>query len=371
MKKLKIIISLLILGLVGSLFFIQKTLSRQNEFPFSGEYTQNELLVKFKDESSAKTTLLNIDNEDKKVNSKSLYKIKTQENQSITNLYQSLKNNPTVDYIEPNYIVKTTATPNDTNYASQWNLPKISAPSGWDKSQGSSSVVVGVIDTGIDYSHEDLSSKIWNNPGETGSGKETNGLDDDGNGYIDDFRGWDFVTCDLWNSVSPFQCLTPRSQDNNATDDEKHGTSVTGIIGASTNNSLGVAGIGWNVKVVPLKVLNGDGDGTTAEVVAALDYARIKGIPIVNMSLGSTSGSVSLENAVVASYNSGVTMIAATGNDYSSSILYPAKYPQVLAVGATDQSDVRASFSNYGPEIDVVAPGVSIWSTDRMGAVGY
>ncbi len=249
---------------------------------------------------------------------------------------------------EANTLVSASAVPNDPSYNVLYGMTRIQAPAAWDISTGSKSVVVAVIDTGVQYTHPDLSANLAVNTGET----PNNGVDDDRNGYTDDYYGYDFI-----------------NNDGNPMDDHYHGTHCAGTVGAKGNNGVGVAGVAWNVSILPVKVLDGYGSGTMASVAAGINYATARGAKILSMSLGGSSSSTTLENAISAARQSGVLIVAAAGNsglntDYYPS--YPASSPQdnVLAVAATDSSDTRASWSNYGPaSVDVAAPGVSIYST--------
>lgn len=249
---------------------------------------------------------------------------------------------------EANTLFSASAVPNDPSYNVLYGMTKIQAPAAWDISTGSKSVVVAVIDTGVQYTHPDLSANIAVNSGET----PNNGVDDDRNGYTDDYYGYDFI-----------------NNDGNPMDDHYHGTHCAGTVGAKGNNGVGVAGVAWNVSILPVKVLDGYGSGTLASVAAGINYATARGAKILSMSLGGGSSSTTLENAISAARQSGVMIVAAAGNsglntDYYPS--YPASSPQdnVVAVAATDSSDTKASWSNYGPaSVDVAAPGVSIYST--------
>jgi len=269
----------------------------------------------------------------------------------VTQLNQS----PAVEFAEPNYLVQIADTiPNDPGWSRQYGPVNIQAPQAWDITTGSSSVVVAVIDSGVDLGHPDLAAKIWNNPGETGGGKETNGLDDDDDGYVDDWRGWDFV-----------------NGDNNPQDDNGHGTHVAGIAAAASNNGVGVAGVAWGARVMPLKVLDNTGSGSESDLAAAMVWAADHGARIINLSLGAPSPSSVMEDAVNYAYLNGVTVVAAAGNAGSLGVLYPAAYDNALAVASTNASNNRSSFSNYGPEIDLAAPGSSIFSTVPTGTCSY
>jgi thermitase len=224
-----------------------------------------------------------------------------------------------VEYAEPNYIAKALLVPNDPYYGSQWNLQKVDGATAWDSARGDGATVA-VIDTGVWASHPDLSGEV--------------------------LTGYDFV-----------------SSDNDATDDHGHGTHVAGTIAAVTNNGVGVASIGYHGSILPIKVLNSEGYGTYADVASGIIYAADNGASIINMSLGGSSSSITLQNAVNYAIGRGVMIVAAAGNDGSDAPLYPAACDGVLAISATDSSDNLASFSNYGSNIFVGAPGVGILST--------
>ena len=273
----------------------------------------------------------------------------------VAEVVAQLNQSSAVEFAEPNYLVQTADTiPNDPNWSNQYGPANIQAPQAWDITTGSSAVVIAVIDTGAALSHPDLASKIWTNPGETGGGKETNGVDDDGDGYIDDWRGWDFV-----------------NGDNNPQDDNGHGTHVAGIAAAASNNGVGVAGVAWGARVMPLKVLDNTGSGSESNVAAAMIWAANHGARIINLSLGGSSPSSVMEDAVTYAYLNGVTVVAAAGNENTLGVLYPAAYDNALAVASTNASNNRSSFSNYGPEIDLAAPGSGIYSTVPTGSCTF
>jgi subtilisin family serine protease len=195
--------------------------------------------------------------------------------------------------------------------------------------------------------HPDLLNKLWTNPGEIPG----NSLDDDHNGYIDDVHGWNFVAAT-----------------NQPQDDAGHGSHVSGSIAAQTNNAIGIAGMSWQARIMPLKALAGNGKGTWANVAAAVIYAADNGARIVNLSLGDTQSSQTIELAVQYAQSRGCLLIAASGNSQAA-VEYPAALPGVMAVAATDSADFYWSNSNRGPEVDVAAPGVNIFSTSNTG--GY
>jgi subtilisin family serine protease len=260
----------------------------------------------------------------------------------------ALSHNPNVLYAEPDYVVTASIVPNDTRYGELWGMAKINAPAAWDVSTGSSSFVVGDIDTGIDYTHPDLAANVWTNPGEVAG----NGTDDDGNGYVDDIHGWDWV-----------------NNDNNPMDDNNHGTHTAGTVGASGNNGLGVTGVNWHVKIAGLKFLGANGSGSTSNAIKALQYATAENMKVTNNSWGGGGYSQALADAITAAGNAGDLFVAAAGNSSSnndSAPSYPASYSMdnVIAVASTTSTDGLSSFSNYGAtSVDLGAPGSGILST--------
>jgi subtilisin family serine protease len=297
----------------------------------------------------------------------------------LDSVLRRLRSDPRVRFAEPNYKVHALATPNDSAFGELWGLVNsgqavkgvtgtpdadIDADQAWNVTTGSSSIVVGILDTGVDFSHPDLGGRqtssqvMWKNPGETGGGRESNGVDDDGNGYVDDWRGWDWA-----------------NDDNNPQDDMNHGTHVAGTIGALGNNGQGIAGVNWNVKIMALKFLDSHGDGDLADAVEALRYATSMGVRITNSSWGGGPFSQAMFDAIKAADSRGALFVAAAGNssaDNDAAPVYPASYdvPNVIAVAATDQDDTLASFSNRGrTSVDLAAPGTQVYSTVLGG--GY
>lgn len=281
-------------------------------------------------------------------------------------LVGELRRQPEVEYAELNMIVKIQAAPDDPYYASSgswgqgfgdlWGLHKIDAAAAWDSAQGEG-VVVGVVDTGLDYNHEDIAANVWQHPGETGADalgrdKRANGVDDDGNGYVDDWRGWDFVTSDG----------TPG--DNDPADNHGHGTHVSGTVAAVANNGLGVAGVAPRARVMPLKALDANGNGTTEDLSLAILYAGENGAGVVNNSWGGTGDTPQTLTDVVAFVHNvwRSVVVAAAGNNNldvgtPARGFYPACIRESIAVSAFTHEDLKASFSNYGAKVDVAAPG--------------
>jgi thermitase len=243
---------------------------------------------------------------------------------------KALSHNPNVEFVEPNYIARADIVPNDpyvgTTYnsshsgaVSQWGWAKISAYQAWDVTRGSAGVKVAVVDTGIDNSHPDLPVVVLQK---------------------------DFI-----------------NNDNNAEDDNGHGTHVAGTIGALTNNSVGVAGTNWAVGLMAAKVLNSSGSGSYTAVANGIIWAADNGAKVINLSLGGPASTL-LQNAVAYAWNKGAVLACSAGNSGSSAKSYPAAYTQCIAVAATDKNDAKASFSNFGNKwVDVAAPGVAILST--------
>lgn len=259
----------------------------------------------------------------------------------------------------PNYNMRLVDTiPNDPYVSDQWyvdapNGADVHLPEAWDVTHGAASVVIGIMDTGVDTGHPDLASKIWTNPGEIAA----NGIDDDGNGWIDDLHGWDFGNSDA--DPNPHAMF-----DEIGLDVGFHGTFVAGIAGAATHNGTGIAGAGWNCKILPLKIADASGDMPLSAVTAAFDY--MAGVPgaVLNMSFGGRGEGVPeyFQPLVDMVTGAGVLCVAAAGNDSTNVPMYPAASAGVLAVGATDADNQRAFFSNYGSWVDVAAPGAMMWS---------
>jgi len=262
-----------------------------------------------------------------------------------------MRRDPAVEYAELDYLISVAIIPSDPRWENQWAPAKIGAPAAWEITTGSEEIVIAVLDTGVKLDHPDLAATVWTNPGEI----PANGLDDDQNGKVDDVHGWHF-----YHQCSGSECLP--FEDDDLRDDNGHGTHVAGIAAAETDNQVGIAGISWGAQLMPVKVLDEYGGGWYSDVIAGIVYAADNGADVVNLSLGGEESSQALQEAVDYSHAQGVLLIAATGNT-GGTVLYPAACDHVLGVGATDVNDVRPGFSNYGPETDVVAPGVSIYST--------
>ncbi|GBD98403.1 thermophilic serine proteinase precursor [bacterium BMS3Abin07] len=292
-------------------------------------------------------------------------KIKTTEE-----MLEQLGKDPGVEYAEPNYIWKIQAVPNDPEYAAgnMWGLARISAPAAWDTATGSNTVVIADLDTGVDYSHPDLTANMWVNTGEIPG----NGIDDDGDGYVDDIYGWDATTCAKFDTSG--QCVTPKPADGNPMDDNGHGTHTAGTIGAAGNNATGITGVNWDVNIMAVKFLGPDGSGTTADELAAIQYIldmKNRGVNIVaiNASYGGPEFSRFQKDAIKMAGDAGILFVTAAGNDGTDNEVtpeYPCDHdlPNIICVAATDQSDNLTSFSNFGAgSVDLAAPGEGILSS--------
>ncbi|MEJ2703019.1 MAG: S8 family serine peptidase, partial [Sedimentisphaerales bacterium] len=301
-----------------------------------------------------------------------LVSVRLPEGTSVLDAFIKFNLSTNVEYAEPNYKYKLFRTPNDPRFAEQWALNNtgqmggtdnadIDAPEAWDINTGNPDIIVAVTDTGIDYKHPDLAANMWVNPGEI----PDNGVDDDGNGYIDDVYGYDFA-----GAVN----TDPSDGDSNPDDFYFHGTHAAGIIGAVGNNSTGVSGVCWNVKLMALKVfaddLYTDAEVFASDAVAAIEYAVDNGAKIISASWGGDFYSQTLYDTIREAGDKGVLFIAAAGNDYGNDNdaipVYPASFDleNIISVMATDQNDVESDFSNYGAtSVDVAAPGTHVLST--------
>lgn len=290
---------------------------------------------------------------------------------------ERLRKHPGVEYVEPNYVYKIADTrPDDPGFAEQWGhfndgqpikggrpgVPGVDAAvtAAWDATTGSRDVVVAVIDTGVDYTHEDLADNMWVNEREI----PDNGLDDDGNGIVDDYYGYNAVG----NNGRPM-------------DDNGHGTHCAGVIGAKGDNGTGIAGVNWNVRLMALKFLDANGRGTLNDALECIDYAiamkrRGVNVRVLSNSWGGGGYSRALEDAIRVANANDILFVAAAGNagtDNDRMPHYPASYdvPNVVSVAALSPDDKLASFSCYGKKtVHLAAPGVDVYSTVPVGVFG-
>ncbi|MBL8048045.1 MAG: S8 family serine peptidase [Chthonomonas sp.] len=270
-------------------------------------------------------------------------------------LISRIKGEPIVRVAEPDYLVSTNLTPNDPQLNVLWGLKDTAAPDAdisaeqaWDLTTGSSAVKVCVIDTGLDYTHQDLAGNSYANPGEIPG----NGVDDDGNGYVDDVYGYDFV-----------------NSDGDPMDDNDHGTHCSGTIGGKGNNGIGVVGVNWNVSIFAAKFLSAGGSGSTSNAILSVDYARVRGANIMSNSWGGGGFSQLLLEAIQRAEQADILFVAAAGNSASNNDTtanYPSNYDvaNVVAVASITKDDQLSSFSSYGAtSVDIAAPGSDVVST--------
>ncbi len=235
-----------------------------------------------------------------------------------------------VEYAEPDFKAEASGTANDPYYTSgsEWHLAKIQAPSAWDITTGATGIIIAVVDTGANYAHPDLKDKL--------------------------LAGYDFV-----------------NSDSDPSDDNGHGTASAGCAAPSTNNSIGVAGVAWSNPILPAKVLGADGSGSYSAVANGITYAADRGARVINLSLGGTSSSRTLQDAINYAWNKNAVIVAAAGNNGNSTPVYPAACTNVVAVSATNSSDTLPSWSNYGSYVDVAAPGESILTLYGADSYAY
>ncbi len=262
-----------------------------------------------------------------------------------------------VEYAEPLFRHNFVDYPNDLDYDRLYHIPQVKADSAWTLTDTAKKVILGVVDTGVDYLHDDLFQNIYINMGEIGTDedgnpKESNGIDDDGNGFADDWRGWDFASGDSLG------------QDNDPAPGSNHGTHVAGTAAAVINNLKGVAGVADNALILPVKI--GPDAPSSRSTVNSYDgilYAAIAGADVINCSWGSSNFSDAENDIIKEAMDYGSIIVAASGNDRTDGAFYPAAYDGVISVAAVDSTDKIAWFSNYHYSVDVSAPGVDIFST--------
>jgi subtilisin family serine protease len=340
----------------------------------SRRFVPGQLLVRFRSTARPRTRLaarrrLGVTHE-RALPVPGLELVRLRRGRAVRSAAAALKLAPEVLYAEPNFLYRLAAVPDDARFGELWGLSSsgqpvagtagapdadIDAPEAWDITTGSPSVVVAVADSGLAYDHPEIAPNLWTNPGEKRGGRTTNRRDDDRNGRVDDWRGWDFV-----------------DKDNDPRDLNGHGTHVAGTIGARGGNGAGIAGVGWRVKLMPLRVADTSGAVSSAAAVSAFDYAADQGAAIVNASFGSEEYSRALLDTIrrnprtlfVTSAGNGGDDGAGDSNDQAPE--YPCTFSarNLICVAASDRADGLAAFSNFGPRsVDLAAPGVSTLST--------
>ncbi|QOD61579.1 S8 family serine peptidase [Polaribacter haliotis] len=361
------------------------------------DFSKTRLIVKYKETTNAKSksSIQKILTNKNFKNSRSLSfsnnKKKSKQNNEILlftfkdeidvlKTANELKNTNLFEFVEPDYIgtgagkkgtENFTTTPDDALFSRQWSLHNdgsfTASPStndadvdmnlAWDITTGNPDITIAVLDSGLRMTHPEMSGRVWVNTTET-----SNGLDSDTNTYIDDINGWDFV-----------------NNDNDPTDDNGHGTNIAGIIAATGNNSIGYAGVDWECKIMPLKILDQNNNGFYSNWIEAINYAVNKGAKIINMSVGGSSYSAAMETAVNSAHANGIVITVSMMNFNNSALYYPAAYANTIAVGSSDSDDKRSnpffwsatSGSNFGNHIDVIAPGNIIFGLASNSDTNY
>ncbi|MBV6738230.1 S8 family peptidase [Priestia megaterium] len=289
----------------------------------SSEFNKNtQIIVKFKEDVCEETQLkihhkhkCTILDHNKELDFQVLHS--KRDINTLIKIYNKLEE---VEYAEPNHMLKAFYTPNDPFFAYQYGPQKVQAPDAWDVTTSNGNIKIAIIDTGVQLNHPELAIKLW--------------------------PGYNFVEGNL-----------------NPNDGNGHGTHVAGIAGALTENSLGIAGIAPSASIIPVRALDNSGNGTLSNIANAITYSTNVGAKVINLSLGSSQGSITLENAINHAWNQGVVIVAAAGNEASNTLTYPAAYQNVIAVASTDINDQKSDFSSYGTWVEVSAPGSTILST--------
>lgn len=352
-------------------------------------YAEAQVIVKFKTDTSEninyidkfkKGTLKELNNQISVSNykitgnkkNKNTFIINYDASIAVEDVVQLYKNTNAFEYVEPNFVCSGNSIPNDPNFASrQWSMVNngtfplspatadadIDMDLAWDLETGDPNLLVAVLDSGMKLDHPEFAGRIWVNTSET-----LDGVDNDGNNYIDDvYGGWDFA-----------------NNDNDPTDDHGHGTNVGGIALATGNNGIGYAGVNWNSQIMAVKILDQNNSGFYSWMAEGIYYAVDNGVKVMNMSVGGNSPSVTLEDAVNYAYANNVSLVVSTGNG-DTALQYPSRYANSIAVGSTNPDDSRTSpffwsatsGSNFGPEIDVVAPGNYIYGLSHTSNTNY
>lgn len=328
--------------------------------PRSPQYVDGEVLVKFKASLSAQSQTSIVSGMGARVRSRlssiGVQRLQLRRDMTVHSAIEQLYKSGQVLYAEPNYIVRASIIPNDAQFVQQWGLRNtgqtgglagadIKAAAAWDVITGTTAVIIGILDSGLDYRHADLRNNLYTNPGEdpwSDPNDPTTGnkIDDDGNGLVDDWKGYNFF-----------------ANSNDVYDDNGHGTHVAGIAGAVGNNGQGVAGVCWQVRILPLKTLNAVGDGSVGDAIEAVEYAADRGVDILNCSWGGPDYSEALRDMMAYAGGQGMLIVAAAGNrgvNTDNSPEYPACFDltPILSVAASDAGDQRAVWGEEGGTTD-------------------
>ena len=328
----------------------------------SGDFVAGELLVRFANTTRTSARADIAADLDARIIERlplsGLVRVRLEPGTSVQAAAAAFERRPGVRYAQPNHRYHLDQIPNDTLFPDLWGMTKIDAPGAWDTNTGSSAVTVAVVDTGIDYTHPDLQGNVWVND------DPINGLDDDGNGKVDDLRGWNFI-----------------DGGNDPMDDVDHGTHVAGTIGATGNNTQGVAGVNWTVKVMAIKSCCDEFNSFTEDsIVQGFQYACANGAKVINGSFGGGSGTQAILDSINACpgalfvFSAGNGGLDGIGDNNDSSPQYPCSYgsPNIVCVAASASNDALTSFSNFGlNNVDLAAPGENIKSTIPGNAYDY
>jgi len=320
----------------------------QTKKPDLPEHIPGELLIRFKPgvDSAQKMNEHGLEHK-KEIKPIGVHLVKLPPGLSVEQAVDQLSQRPGIEFAEPNYILRVQApTEVIIDEHDQWALERIAAPSAWSEfGADPNKPLLAIVDTGITPDHPDLAENVWENPGEIGLDgegldKRINGIDDDANGLVDDWQGWDFV-----------------NNDNQPLDDQMHGTAVSSVA-AAEDNGIGIAGVCPWCQLLGVKVLDSLGSGTLDAGAEGIIYAADMGARVINLSLGAGTGTQTLADAVTYAWNAGAVVVAAAGNNGLKTLFYPAAYPEAMAIASTDVNDYHSCFSNYSPDfISVSAPG--------------
>ncbi len=390
-----------ILSVILLIFFTIESLSQSNNKHFSYiiKTSKPEIInyINFKFHQEIQSTRPAISNYDKAITNsilnaklnptqinifnslKSYYRIDFSNSSDIKNLLETIRNLSGVESVFPNYVysINQLNLPNDSLLSEQWGLFATNMMQAWGKATGKG-ILVGVVDTGIDYYHPDLIGNLWINNVEdinkngtfepwhyleirNGISGDLNGIDDDGNCFIDDVIGFDFVNQHIRNIG---EASIP---DPTPWDEHSHGTAVSGVIAAIRNNIIGISGAAPNAKIVTIRVMDATGNGESDDIASGIVYGALNDVHILNFSFGEDYDSPLLHDAIKFAYSMGCVMIGSSGNNGHDRRHYPSDYEEVISVGSVDLRLVRNIRSNYGSRLDCVAPGVSIMSTQQGG----
>jgi len=355
LKNKKLIILFLIIGLLllsGLSYYFINSSSRKAEIPKNAQYIEDEIVIKYKEgfapgeekHDSIKQQLkeLGVISSQKVYESTEApldryYKLQLKQGTNIEEIRDALNKLEAIGEAEPNYILQTRAAPNDTLYPRLWSLPKIQADKAWDITKGKNEVTVAIVDTGVDYNHEDLQGKV--------------------------IKGRDFSTCAQVSLTPPITCLQQKLQDDDPLDDNGHGTHVAGIVAALSSNQKGITGVVWQGKILAVKVLDTGGGGSMTDVMQGIEYAINNGSNVINLSLGAPGNCSPMNDLFKKAAEKKIVIIAAAGNDNTELLNdVPGTCENVISVANTNQSDGKTDSSRWGSQIDIAAPGADIIS---------